>query len=865
MRRARAVGVVVAGMAWAAIGSGPAVPVAAQESDGGDARPVVRAERATGPIRIDGVLDDAAWQSATVVSDFTQVDPLEGRPVSQPTEVRILYDDEALYIGARLHDDGPVTSRLGRRDMALFDADWFGVVIDAYHDHRTGFVFDVNPAGVQRDAIKSVTGGGGEQDDNSWDAVWQVATSVDEGGWTAEYRIPFSQLRFSGTAEEHRWGLQLERIIGRNREYAVTSFTPKSEPGGIPTYGHLEGIRDIVPGNRLELLPYVLTRGEFVDPGANPYRTDREGSLEAGLDLRYRVTSELTLNASINPDFGQVEVDPAVVNLTVYETRFDEKRPFFIEGSEIFDFGRNTSGGQLFYSRRIGRAPQLGAPTPFADAPDVTRIWGAGKFSGKTASGWSFGVIEALTSKETARYRTDQGGEAEAVVEPMTNYLVARARRDLRAGRSSVGAMLTAVSRELSDERTREVLRSGGYAGGLDFRHETDDRDWVVRGSAALSHIRGEPTSIARVQRAGNHFFQRPDAEHLEVDTDATSMTGYSVGAAVERQGGEHWRGELAVAATSPRFEVNDLGFQTRTDRRDVQAGVTYLQNRPGSFFRNYSLSGTSRYEHNYDWQRILAIWALSGNFRHLDFWGGHFRIGRNLPALDDRSTRGGPLMERPGNWNGFFAVSSDGRKAVTLGGHVMAAWDDYDGWERTLGLSLGLKPSPRWNLALSPRITRGLSSAQYVGTLPDATAADTYGARYLFAPLEQTTLSLETRLNLTFTPRLSLELYTQPFLSSGDYGEVGSLIAPQAYEFEPWDGATPDLDFNLRSLRGNAVLRWEWRPGSTLYLAWQQTRSDFAREPGVGEFDWGRDRQALFRAQPDNIFLLKVNYWFTP
>ncbi len=831
---------------------------------GHDVRPVVRAVRTTAPVRIDGLLDDAAWASAPVVSDFTQVDPAEGQPVSQRTEVRLLYDDEALYIGARLYDDGPINARLGRRDMSLSDADWFGVVIDAYHDHRTGFVFDVNPAGVQRDAIKSVTGGGGEQDDNSWDAVWQVETSVDDEGWTAEYRIPFSQLRFSD-AEVHQWGIQLERLIGRNREYAVTSFTPKSEPGGIPTYGHLEGVRDITPGNRLELLPYVLSRGEFVDPGPNPFRTDRETSIEAGVDLRYRVTSDLTLSATINPDFGQVEVDPAVINLTVYETRFDEKRPFFIEGSEIFDFGRNTSGGQLFYSRRIGRAPQLGAPTPFADVPSATRILGAGKFSGKTASGWSFGVIEAVTSKEIARYRETGETDEEVVVEPFTNYLVARARKDGRSGRSSLGGMVTAVSRELGDDQTRSALLSGAYTGGVDFRFETDDRDWVVRGSAALSHVRGEPTAIERVQRAGNHFFQRPDADHLELDPAATSMTGYSVGAGLGRQGGEHWRGELAVAATSPEFEVNDLGFQTRTDRRDVQVNVTYVENQPGSFFRNYGLTATSRQEFNYDWQQILAQWALSANFRHLDFWGGHFRVARHPSALDDRSTRGGPLIERPGNWNGFFALSSDGRKDVTVGGHVMASLDDYDGRSQTVGLSLGLKPSERWNLTLSPELSWGESSAQYVGTVPDGAAADTYGAYYLFAPLSQTTLSLETRLNLTFSPRLSLEVYAQPFLSSGDYGDIGSLVAPEGYEFEPWQGQAPDLDFNLRSLRGNAVLRWEWRPGSTLYLAWQQTRSDFARGEGVGDFEWSRDRQALFRAQPDNIFLLKVNYWFTP
>jgi hypothetical protein len=343
----------------------------------GPVRPVVRAMRSAEAIQMDGRLDEAAWATAEVVSGFTQVDPEEGQPVSERTEARVLFDDEAIYIGVRLHDRQPVSARLGRRDMALMDSDWLGVVIDSYHDHRTAYSFDVNPAGVQRDAVKSMGPGGREQDDLSWDPVWEAKTTKDDGGWTAEYRIPFSQLRFS-EAEDPVWGIQIERVIGRRREYSVLSFTPKSEQGGIPTYGHLVGLDSVSPGQRLEVLPYVVARAEYVDPGLNPYRTDSEYFASGGLDLLYRVTSDFALNATINPDFGQVEVDPAVINLTVYETFFQEKRPFFIEGSEIFDFGRNTSGGRLFYSRRIGRRPQVYAPSSVSDVPDATTILGAG-------------------------------------------------------------------------------------------------------------------------------------------------------------------------------------------------------------------------------------------------------------------------------------------------------------------------------------------------------------------------------------------------------------------------------------------------------------------------------------------------------
>ncbi len=836
-----------------------AAQTASSTRDGG--RPVVEAARADGPIHVDGVLDEPAWQRAQPVDDFTQVDPEEGKPVSEPTIARVLYDDEALYIGVRLADSRPPTMRLGRRDMDLQDSDWLGVVIDSYHDHRTAFSLDLNPAGVQRDAVKSMGSGGDEHDDLSWDAVWEARATVDDGGWTAEYRIPFSQLRFRN-APDQVWGIQLERIIGRRKEYAVLSFTPKSEPGGIPTYANLVGLRDIQPGHRLEVLPYGVARSEHIDPGANPFRTRSETSGSGGVDLLYRVTSDLTLNASINPDFGQVEQDPAVVNLTVYETRYDEKRPFFVEGGEIFDFGRNTSGGQLFYTRRIGRSPQLFPPTAAADVPDVTTILGAAKFSGKTASGWSLGVIEALTDREDARTMTPDGPE-DFRVEPLTNYLVTRVRKDSNQGRTSVGGMLTAASRDLTTDPLRAALRSSAYAGGLDFRLESGSRAWAVRGSAAYSRVAGSPEAMVAVQTAGNHFFQRPDASHLEVDPDATSLTGYSVGAAVERQGGAHWRGSLAVAATSPAFEVNDLGFQTRTDRRDVDGSLVYQENQPGPFLRNYALIGDVRYEHNYDWQRILSIWSLQLNFRTLDFWGGAIRLARQVRALDDRATRGGPLMQRPANWSGLFHVGSDSRKAVSVFTTLDGTRDEYGGWEAGVDIAAIVRTSDRWNLQIGPSFSKGLTKAQYVGTVTDATATETYGARYLFAPLRQTTVAMETRLDYTFTPKLSFQLYAQPFISSGDYLDVGFLDTPRGYTFTPWPGAAPGADFNYRSLRGTAVLRWEYRPGSTLYLAWQQSRSDYAQ--GVGDFRFGRDRQALFDARPDNVFVIKASYWLTP
>jgi hypothetical protein len=817
--------------------------------------PVARAVPAEAPIRVDGRLDEVAWQAAPVVSDFTQLDPEEGRPASERTEVRILYTAEALYLGVRLFDRHPVTTRLGRRDMPMEKSDWFTVILDSYHDHQTGFGFEVNPSGVRRDQTRA-----GDREDDSWDPVWDVATSIDAEGWSAELRIPFSQLRFS-REEVQTWGIQLERTISRNGEFSVFSFTPRRERGGIARFGHLEGLRSIPAGKRLEILPYSVARAEHVDRGLNPYRTSTEYGSTAGLDLKYRVSSNVTLDATVNPDFGQVEVDPAVINLGVYETFFQEKRPFFVEGSEIFAFP-SGGGGQLFYTRRIGRTPQVAPSTALRDLPESTRILGAAKLSGKTANGWSFGVMEAVTGHVEARFRDAQGIDHRMTAEPLTNYFVGRARREARAGASSVGGIVTALHRDLSAPETSLLLHSAAYTGGMDFRHEWANRAWLLRGSLALSHVLGEPEAITRTQRLANHFFQRPDAHHLSVDSSATSLTGLSSNLALRRQAGEHWRGEVAVGTTTPGYEVNDVGFNYRTDRRDGQAEVTYVQNRPGTFWRNWSLTGRTRAEFNTA-NQLIANWnTVQANLRHLSFWSVTMQGVYRARANDDRLTRGGPLAVRPANLNGWINFSSDPRQPLSYQAFVQGQRDEFGGWEAEASPTLRMRTSPRWNLSVGPRLYRAHTVAQYVTTLPDPGALATFGRRYLFAELEQTELGLETRLNYSFTPRLTLETYVQPLLSSGDYGEPKSLAAPATFDFLPFHGPVPDRDFNLRSLRGNAVLRWEYRSGSTLFVAWQQSRQSF--EP-LGDFSLDRDRRALFAAAPDNILMVKVNYWLNP
>jgi hypothetical protein len=517
------------------------------------ARPEAMAAPLVGRITLDGVLDEPAWATTSPVTALVQLDPDEGRPVSEPTDVRIVYDGEALYVGARLRDSRPPSGRLVRRDSYVLDSDWLSIAIDSYHDHLSAFRFSVNPAGVRRDEVFTSTGrtvsstsavvtDRGGQADQSWDPVWSAATSVSDSGWIAEIRIPFSQLRFSG-ADVQTWGLQIERRIARKQEQALFAFTPKNSPSGVPYYGHLHGVSGLRASQRLELLPYSSGR-VFTRPLApratgvafdDPFRSRAELSARAGADVKFRVTSNFTLDATLNPDFGQVELDPAVVNLTAFETQYAEKRPFFVEGAEILRFGTSIFGApeggpaQLVYSRRVGRAPQLGAPDSavYADLPDVATILGAAKLTGRTARGWSVGVLEAVTGREEAAFVGASGTRQVAVVEPLTSYFAGRIKRDLAGGRATIGALATAVNRRLTAGAPSDALRAAAYSGGVDFRSETANHMWSVVGSFSPSRVSGSPAAIAATQRSSNHYFQRPDAPHLRYDPNASSMNGY--------------------------------------------------------------------------------------------------------------------------------------------------------------------------------------------------------------------------------------------------------------------------------------------------------------------------------------------------
>jgi uncharacterized protein DUF5916 len=852
---------------------------------------VLRAARTSGEIRIDGRLDEPAWLAAEPADGFLQRDPEQGQPASEATELRLLFDDQALYAGVRLRDGSPgsLSRQLSRRDTTP-EADSFALYLDPQHDGRTGVVIEVSAAGVQRDAAL--------YDDNfedvTWDAVWESAVTRDASGWTLELRLPFAQLRFPSVAD-HGWGVNARRVIHRKNESDWLELVPKNENGLVSRMARLEGIAGIHPGRRLELVPYASAEAQYIEPAAgNPWNDGSSYGFGAGLDLKYGLGTGMTLVGAFNPDFGQVEVDPAVVNLTAFETFFEEKRPFFTEGSQVFlRFGRSGASDYttffypeplLFYSRRIGRAPQGQATGPFVDAPASTTILGALKLVGRS-HGWNLGVLESLTGREQARI-ADGDSRRELEVEPLTNYFVLRGQRDLGA-RGAIGFLGTAVDRDLRAANLAAQLPEQAYVGGVDGHVFLDDRrDWVLSGGLSGSTVSGSQAAVLRLQRASQRYYQRPDAPHVSVDPTATSLSGWSGRLGLNRNSG-NVTFNAGLWGISPGFEPNDLGFATQTDRGGAHGQLLFRKLTPDRWTRSRQLALAKWWTFNYGGESQgngvqLTASTLLRNFSKLDL-----TLGKSWNTLDDKLTRGGPTTIRPGIENLTLAWTSDVRRRLWTSLSYVASNREFGSRSRQVLATLNYRPFTALTLQASPYWLRVETVAQYLQTVLDPTASATYGSRYVFGRLEQREISVPLRLSLALSPKLSLQLYTQALLSAGDYPEIKELAAPRSYDFPVYgrdvgtivrdpelpaytidpdaDGPAPSFrlalpDFNLKSLRVNAVLRYEFRPGSAAYLVWTDRRQD-GRNPGDPSF--GRDLGQLFEAPGDDVLLVKVAWWF--
>ena len=875
-----------------------AIDLAALRHRDGRMAPLMTAVRAMAATpRIDGRLDDAAWSTAEPATEFRQRSPRDGDAATQRTEVRILYDNEAVYVGARMFDSEParIAAQLGRRDD-LGASDYFQVAFDSYHDHLTSFQFYVNPLGVKMDYVAS---GDFSFGDTGWDPVWEVATTRDSLGWTAEFRIPLSQLRFSSSAAQI-WGVNFERYVQRAGENSWWSYVPQTQQGYASNFGHVLGLADLPQPRRLEVMPYVAGFEERLDPGApsNPFNDGSREVGRVGLDLQYGLTSNLTLNATVNPDFGQVEADPAQVNLTAYETYFQERRPFFVEGADIF---RATSpgnipvnGAEYLYSRRIGRSPQGSAQDrgdgSFVDQPSNTTILGATKLSGRTGSGWSLGFLDAVTSREYATVDV-AGTRFRDQVEPLTNYGVLRAKRDFRSGATTLGFTATSVNRRIDDTRL-DFLRTAAYAGGMDFHHRFAGNRFMGFATAGYSYIEGDTLAIQAAQRSSARYYQRPDADYVSYDPARTSLAGWNAAAGISEEAGAT-KFAVGVQATSPGFEINDLGYQSRSDRMTTIGKVVRLWTRPGPVFRSAQLQAMASAGWNFGGDRTSTSANINAFGRFLNFWSINGSLSGSLRSTSDALTRGGPLAATLASLSGNVCFSSDSRRPLRVHAGTNFGRKELGGGSLGFHLETEWQPSPRVLLAIGPEFYASREPLQFVRSSADATALGTYGRRYLFAEIFQRTLDLTTRLNVTLTPALSIQLYVQPFIATGDYGDFKELTAPRSrdylvygqapgstltqltdttgavtgYALDP-DGAGSrpavqigNPDFSARSLRGNAVVRWEYRPGSTLFLVWTQSCSSNGANPA---FNAAQDFRRLCQGRSDNVFAVKLNYWLS-
>ncbi len=840
------------------------------------------------PPDIDGILNDDSWELVEWTGDYIEFQPDENTPPSQQTKFKILYDNSYLYVAFRCYDTEPgkIEQRLSRRDG--FSGDWVEINIDSYYDKRTSFSFTITAAGVKGDELVSENGNNW---DSSWNPIWYAKTNTDAEGWTAEMKIPLSQIKFS-SAPNQVWGLQSTRRFFREEERSLWQRVPRDAPGWVSEFGELHGLNNLKPQKQLEIQPYTVAQMETFEPEeGNPFRDGSEGKVPAGLDAKIGITNDLTLDLTINPDFGQVEADPSAIALDGFQIFFREQRPFFVENKNIFNYpvSRSQAGNtfgfdNLFYSRRIGREPQ-GSPNlqdgEYADVPDNTTILGAAKFSGKTKDGWAIGVLESVTARERAVIDHD-GERRKEVVEPLTNYFVGRVQKDFNDRNTFIGAMFTSTNRESLPESVDHLHRQA-YSGGLDFKHQWNNRDWYVGGNFIWSHVKGSESAIQFTQESITHLFQRVDADHVSVDAGKTSLTGTGGNLQLGKVGEGHWKFETGGTWRSPELELNDIGFQRQADDIRHYTWVGYRTLKPDKVFRTVGIN----YNH---W----SVWDFGGNHNSLRFntnswanfknnWFANFGVSYEPVQYDNFALRGGPrlrLSDEMSFWNG---IDSDSRKKLSFGLFHNGERATDDSYSR-YNIEFGLNYQPTNALRVSAWPSWGINNdkLQYIDNL-EANGEP----RYLNGTIEQRTLSMSFRLNYTINPNLSIQYWGQPFISQGNYSDFKHVSDPLASNFTdrftPYAGEQISLvddvyrvdedldgnvdfsfdnpDFSFVQFRSNLVVRWEYIPGSEIFLVWSQDISQ-SGNPGNDLITDLQDN--LFNGErPTNIFLIKATYRF--
>jgi hypothetical protein len=839
----------------------------------------------TAPV-IDGLDNDDCWKSVEWTGNFTQSQPVENKPPSQQTEFKVLYDNDNLYMFIRAYDSIPdkISKIMSRRDN--FNGDMIFVELDSHFDKQTDFLFCASASGAKSDA--AISDDGNNEDDN-WNPIWYMKTSIDDKGWCAEMKIPLSQLRF-GKKDQQIWGMQVTRNIFRLQERSQWQYIPKGSPGVVHLFGELQGINNIKPKPQIELMPYSVARTErYQKVEGDPFNTGKLSKISAGLDGKIGLTNDFTLDFTINPDFGQVEADPSEVNLTAFESYFSEKRPFFVEGSNIYQFMPNQTivihnmyADNLFYSRRIGRYPQyypsVGS-NEYVKMPESTTILGAMKISGKTKKGLSIGILESLTSREDALIDS-AGVRRKETVEPLTNYFLGRVQQDFNKGQTILGAMFTAVNRNINSPAL-DFLHSAAYTAGLDFQHNWKERTWYIAGNAEFSKIKGKPVSITDAQTSSARYYQRPDAKYLSVDSTLTSLSGYGGTVKFGKSSKKRLQFETSVTVRSPGLEFNDIGYMRYSDVIHHGTWVAYYMRNPFWIFNNFYLNTNYWMYWNFGGQLLSTNTNINFNSQFKNKWRLNGQFNRQSENLSTTLLRGGPSFIMPGNQSFNLNLGTDySKKLSVFVGNYHGSGDAGSSGGHEYYCEINYRPTNSLSISIDPDYGIQHQELQYVTT----TGTDA-NPGYIFAKLDQKTLGITFRINYTINPELSIEYYGQPFISAGKYTDFKEITQPRAERFRERfhtfaseeitfdkesgsysindgisDVTISNPDFNFRQFRSNLVVRWEYLPGSTLYLVWSQGRTSSDTN---GMFKYANDIKNLFGVTPRNVFLIKLSYWF--
>jgi len=843
-----------------------------------------------GSIVLDGKLDDAVWKTSPAITDFLQKQPKEGMPPTERTEIRLAYDDGALYVGARMYakDPSKIQAPVGRRDN-IGQMEHLIISLDAYRDRHTAHSFAVTASGVRGDYYYP------RDDENatdaSFDPVWDARAVRDSLGWTAEMRIPFNQLRFNA-ADVQTWGVNFDRWIPSTNEDIFWIPVPSNVTAWSSRMGVLEGISGIQPSRRIELLPYVAGEGRRVsdrDP-RNPYDDGRNLQSRVGGDVKLGLGPSLTLQATINPDFGQVEADPSVVNLSAFELFYSDKRPFFTEGSQYLSGG----GATYFYSKRIGGPPR-GVLLPdgdFVDAPGATTILGAAKLTGRLATGLRIGALAAATDREEASsyFLPDPSSGAAAfssrmTVQPRVDFGIVRLQQELGKSASTIGFIATGVHRALGEgDRMAGWLPRDAATAAADWNLRFKGGEYQLSGDFGVSHVAGDTAAIRRMQMSSARYYQRPDADYVDVNPTRTSLDGVNTSLNLERANGRHWLWYVFAFARTPGFDVNDAGAMNRADTKELDAAITYREKKPNAYLQNYSTTLEAYSQIDFGNVRNAAFVRSDAVLTWKNFWYTNLTAWQDLPSQSADLTRGGPYMGTAYYRVGIVQVGNSFASPTQWSGRVYYGRTTLGEKTQRFSGSLGVRPGPQWQLTVTPNYLTSRDPRQYVGTIPDGRRTETFGSRYLFATIDFHEFTLSTRLNYAFSPDLTLEIFAEPYAASGRYSGFGELSRPRSRELlgygrgeiaggrhvfpiAPGDTARLNADtivvsaadFNERSLRTNAVLRWEWRPGSLFYAVWQrQGNRSLDRYRPVDPMD----AFGAFQGRYTNFFALKMSLW---